>query len=161
MNGEGLGSGKLISYLAKRKSLVPILAALIIGVLMMLFGRNGDTFESVETSPVFDTSALEQKVAGLCSRVDGVGSVSVMITADTVSQKLYAQNSRINTDFSSTEYVTVSGGLLPTGEKAMTVRGVAVVCEGGDDPSVRYKLTELICALFDIGAGDVSIVGGK
>lgn len=161
MNDESLGVAKLISYLGEKKSLVIVIVALIIGVCLMLFGgrRDGDV-PAVSTAD-FDTSLIEEKVEDLCGRVDGVGQVSVMITADAVAQKLYAKNSQFNSDYSKTEYVTVSGELLPTGEKAMTVRGVAIVCEGGDDVGVKLKLTELVCALFDIGADRVSVVGGK
>lgn len=42
-----------------------------------------------------------------------------------------------------------------------SVRGVAVVCEGGDEADVRLTLTELICALFAIPSSSVSVVGGK
>ena len=41
------------------------------------------------------------------------------------------------------------------------VRGVAVVCTGGDDANTKLLLTELICALFGIPSSSVSVVPGK
>ncbi len=41
------------------------------------------------------------------------------------------------------------------------VRGVAVVCNGGDGARVKLLLTELICALFGIPSSNVSVVPGK
>lgn len=41
------------------------------------------------------------------------------------------------------------------------VRGVAVVCSGGDDARIKLTLTEMICALFTVPSSSVSIVGGK
>ncbi len=41
------------------------------------------------------------------------------------------------------------------------VRGVAVVCTGGNDANTKLLLTELICALFGIPSSSVSVVPGK
>lgn len=40
------------------------------------------------------------------------------------------------------------------------VRGIAVVCSGGDDPVVQLKLTRLLCSLFGITSDAVSVIGG-
>ena len=40
------------------------------------------------------------------------------------------------------------------------VKGIAVVCSGGDEPEVKLKLTKMLCALFGIGSESVSIIGG-
>ncbi|MBQ8249735.1 MAG: hypothetical protein IJY93_07655 [Clostridia bacterium] len=42
-----------------------------------------------------------------------------------------------------------------------TVKGIAVVCDGGDRAEVKLKLTEVLCSLFSIPSGSVSVVGGK
>lgn len=42
-----------------------------------------------------------------------------------------------------------------------TVRGVALVCSGGEMPEIKLKLTNLLCALFEIPSSAVSVVGGK
>ena len=41
------------------------------------------------------------------------------------------------------------------------VKGIAVVCSGGDEPEVKLKLTKMLCALFGIGSESVSIIGGS
>ncbi len=41
------------------------------------------------------------------------------------------------------------------------VKGVAIVCSGGDDPTIKLKLTQLLCALFGIGSDSVSVIGGR
>jgi len=158
MREKGKDSVVFPMLFGKGKSIIIALAALIIGIALMLFGGKK---ESEPTYDKADTSELEQRVEKLCSQVEGVGAVSVMITADTVSEKIYARNSQTGSEYSKSEYVTVSGGLMPIGERTMTVRGVAVVCGGGDSDTVKLKLTELICALFNIGADRVSIVGGN
>ena len=37
------------------------------------------------------------------------------------------------------------------------IRGVAVVCSGGDDPIVNSRIKSLVSALFDIGSNRISI----
>ncbi len=41
------------------------------------------------------------------------------------------------------------------------VRGVAVVCRGGEAANVRLTVTEMLTALFGIPSSAVSVVGGK
>ncbi|MDD7302369.1 MAG: hypothetical protein ACLR5G_04210 [Eubacteriales bacterium] len=40
------------------------------------------------------------------------------------------------------------------------MRGVAVVCRGGDDPSIKLALTEMLSAVFGIPTSSVSVIGG-
>ncbi len=41
------------------------------------------------------------------------------------------------------------------------VKGIAVVCDGGDRAEVKLKLTEVLCSLFSIPSASVSVIGGK
>lgn len=41
------------------------------------------------------------------------------------------------------------------------VRGIAVVCRGGEAAGVRLTITEMLTALFGIPSSAVSVVGGK
>ena len=42
--------------------------------------------------------------------------------------------------------------------KPPRVLGVSVLCEGGASDRVRAEITEMLCALFDIGANRVSVL---
>ena len=37
------------------------------------------------------------------------------------------------------------------------IKGVAVICQGGDDLAVKKAITETVCALFDISSASVSV----
>jgi len=41
------------------------------------------------------------------------------------------------------------------------VKGVAVVCEGGDIPSVKQQINEIVTSVFDIPSTKVSIAKMK
>ncbi len=75
----------------------------------------------------------EDRIAELCSRIDGVGDVRVMIT--------YTEK---NNYFSSTE---------------REVSAVAVVCEGADDIVVVSKIKKLISSMYGIGTNRISVIG--
>ncbi|MBQ8551560.1 MAG: hypothetical protein IJ428_01965 [Clostridia bacterium] len=168
MSEEHGGFGRISILLREKKSLWLIAAALILGVcLMLLGGKDDDTAvaTSVGVSELTDTSTLETKVKELCERIGGVSDVSVMITLDTLGEQLYAYNTQKSYDgdvgSERLEYVTTSQGVVPMGEVMPQVRGIAVVCTGGDDAGIKLKLTELLCALFSVPSSSVSIVGGK
>lgn len=97
--------------------------------LGLLLVLAGRSTDSGEVSVQADT---EDEIAALCSSVDGVGRCSVIITY-------------------SEEY----GYYGATGERE--VLGVAIACEGGGSASVRRRLTDMMCALFGIGANRVCV----
>ena len=70
MSDERIPPGRFLDYLREKKSLWFITAALIIGILLMLFGGE------------VSTGGIDGRVKALCERVDGVSSVSVMVNSD-------------------------------------------------------------------------------
>ncbi len=152
-----------LGFIKDKKSMWLALAALVLGVVLMLFGGNAK--DSAVPHSTMDAVELEERVKALCERVNGVGQAVVMITLDTTGEQVYAKNSRVIGEGESSEsiyeYVTAAGSLVLTEEKLSRVRGIAVVCSGGNDAAVKLTLTEMLCALFDIPASAVSIAYGK
>ncbi len=165
MSDTPFGAGRLVAYLKEKNKLWIILAALVLGIsLIFLSGTDGEA--SSYLSEYEDISGeLERRVEKICGDIQGVSEVSVMITLDSVRETKYAQNSQINKDETNVseryEYVTMSQSLIPIAEISPKVRGVAVVCRGGGRAEIQLKLTELLCALFDIPASAVSVMEGK
>lgn len=164
MNDGTFGLKRLILQLKEKNKLIVVAAALLLGLaLIFLSGDGGEKSREYDFYGI--AAELEGRVEKLCGEVQGVSRVSVMITLDSVGETRYARNTQTSKDAESvnerSEYVTASGGLLPISEVAPRVRGVAVVCGGGGRSEVQLKLTELICALFDIPASSVSIIEGK
>ncbi len=151
----------------EKKSIWLIGAALLLGICLMLYGGDSGASRAPSggTEQFLDTAALEAEVKELCERVRGVSDAAVMITLDTCAEQLYARNvkSTKSSDDSDerVEYVTTSDGLVPVGQVMPRIRGIAVVCGGGDDAAVKLRLTEMLCALFSVPASSVSIIGGK
>ena len=118
----------------------------------------------VEASAV--EAALEKRITAMLDGVQGVGSCRVMVTLEQGVQQVYAaeqsHSSGTQADSSAEKTITVetaSGpGGLPVTQLQPTVRGVAVVCDGGDDPAVAERVTRLITAALDIPSRRVCVV---
>lgn len=114
-------------------------------------------------------AALEQRIATLIGQVDGVGDCNVMVTLESGSRFVYAADrtysSAAQNDSGSEKTLLVetdSGpvGLLVT-EIQPSVKGVAIVCDGGSDPTVCRQVTGLVSAAFNISSGRVCVAKQK
>lgn len=117
-------------------------------------------FENPETE-----EKLELRLEKEISKIKGAGKTSVMLTMDSSKEYNYAINSSEERNSSQTErkneIVIIEGenreGPLVYKINEAKIRGVLVVCEGGDNASVREKIIEALCALLDIPSNRVSV----
>lgn len=155
-----------------------LLLILLAGILLLVV-----TFPDVRSKPPADESEggsasvmnentdlqkyaddLEKEIAGILSRVEGVGKVEVMITLKSGNRKIVEKDERStrddaaeetsvyrqNADGSSEPYVNT--------ELSPGIEGVAVIAEGGGSPVVRQEITEAVQALFDVEAHKIKIM---
>ncbi len=110
-------------------------------------------------------AALEDRMTALIRQVAGVGDCRVLVTLESGSRFVYAgeQNyaggaDTYNLGEKTLVVETDSGpvGLLVT-EIQPRVNGVAVVCDGGDNPAVCQQVTALVCAALNISSGRVCV----
>ena len=104
---------------------------------------------------------VEDRIAKIVSEIGGISDVSVMVTLESTVSYSYAENGKDE----NSEYVTVrdkegneSGVLIS--ENAPGIRGVAVVCNGGDIPEKRLEIKKLVSALLGLPQNRV-YVGGR
>ena len=111
--------------------------------------------------------ALEQRIVSLLRQVEGVGSCRVMVTLESDVQTVYATDtvSAVGADGStsySEHYLTVDTDEGPVGllltHLQPTVKGVAVVCSGGDDPIVQNRVIQVVSTAFHISERRVCVV---
>lgn len=108
---------------------------------------------------------LENRIEEIISKISGAGKTSVMVTFDSSKEYFYAKDSSedSNPEEKKREYEFVviedNDGEKPIVIKSeeAKIRGVLVICEGGDNPSVREKIIEALCALLDIPSNCVSV----
>ncbi len=112
---------------------------------------------------------LEQRVEDVVSSIDGAGKVKVMITISETTEYVYAQNQngtkKTNKDSensdSKSDFVIIekdnddSGLLVKTFEPK--IRGVAIVCEGGNNPTVQQQIYSTVSAVLNVSTARISI----
>ncbi|MBR5447809.1 MAG: hypothetical protein IKV40_05230 [Clostridia bacterium] len=160
--------GKVKIPKLNRVTVVSVICALL-GVILLVFtgGADTDTSDNAEYASVISyTEKLEDRVKTLCLAVDGVDEVSVLLTMESGSEFVYADNIKedVNGQDSrsyTSDYLIIEkdDGTAPvvTCEIYPRIRGVAVVCNGGDKPALQKKLTELISAALGISSGRIRI----
>lgn len=145
-------------YLSQLKGKWGILLFGILGIFLLLYGGRADDktvnvsgqnyFEEAEAYRV----SLEVRLEELCASVSGVSSPDVFVTLDSGEVSEYAANG-------SGQYVVSGGDGLLVSRKMPRICGVAVVCFGGEQVSVKKELTELISAALNIGSNRIHISG--
>ena len=119
-------------------------AAIIIGVgamLLILISSfvDFDLFRHERTSVEYSDD-LKSHLMEIVSQIDGVGEVKVFLTMDNSGENVYMTN----TD-------TKTKSIEPT------VRGVVIVCEGGDDPVVVERVLGAVTRSLSISTDKVYI----
>ena len=163
----------LILRIKTDKKLLFILLLGVSGIILIVFSssenkENVDIKNTVEITTFNEfeyTADLEKKLSEMITLISGAGNAKVIITLDCDYETVYAKDGSLSTDDNSTdedsEYIIIdreknqSGLLLKT--VTPKVRGVAVVCEGGDNQYVRNAVTEMLTAVLDVGVNRISV----
>ncbi len=139
-----------LGALGGTKGLIYIVAALAAGLLCLFFSRTeGESTDAdtAETESVDYRAEAEDKLRALLNSVSGVSGARVMITFSDGVRYEYGEGG----------YSRSSPPVVE--EKPPQVGGVAIVCEGGDNPAVQKKVIDLVCALYGIPSSRVSVSG--
>lgn len=110
------------------------------GVLLFLLGGLLGNRDGGEDG----SRAFEEKAKALCLSVKGVEHAEVFLT-------LNDGGIREESVFGKK---AASGG-------AVTVRGIAVVCTGGESAEIRETVTELLAAAFGVPSNRIRVAGGE
>lgn len=168
MNSEKLT--EFIVKLKKDKKTALIIFSAILGMLLILFsGTPAEKTEKASESKTEEMIEWEEKLQKLLSSVEGAGRVKVMITYETSDEEVFAYNKdesfRENEEKFSSDYILVENNGSETGLRLKTVypevKGVAVVCDGADDPVTKEQIISVISALFDISTKNISVVSAE
>ncbi len=175
----------ILKYKDKLKSPKVLVIIGIIGILLIFISSLFTEKEEVKTteldigiSSTEYCEQLEQDIKKLVSKITGNKNVTVIVTLESGMRYKYADTkegsvedkSEDSTKLSSSEtkqgYITVKtaeGGeeaLLVTTEMP-EIRGVAIVCLGGDNELIAQKIENTVTAALNITSQRVSIAGGN
>lgn len=157
-----------------KKLLIIIFAGFLIIILIFLSELDfSTTEENIKQPSEYNNneycSYLENKVEDIIESIDGAGKTKVMITLSETTEYIYAtddKDTRKQTDSSNdtntqNDYVIIEKDDNDTGLLIKTiepkVRGIAVVCEGGDNISVQNQIYSVVSAVLNINTSRISI----
>ncbi len=148
-----------------------LVGAAALGVILILLPRflpDGEekeetTFKSQTGDPTYYSAILEEKIKSLILRIDGIEEAAVLLTMDGSSEFVYAQNTSVSGDGRTGDYLVVQedGGekTVLVSEIYPQIRGVAIVCTGGDNVQIQKKVIELLSASLGISSGRITVAG--
>ena len=170
-----------IAHLKNPKILIIVGAVGILLIYLSSFFSSTDTKEKAEANQSTLSAEqyrkqLEEDICGMVSQITGSKRVTAVITLESGIRYSYA-DTKEETESGKTEeadesydkelkagYITVKtadGGeeaLLIT-ENMPEIRGVAIVCEGGDNEIINEKIKNTVTAAFNITSKRVFICG--
>ena len=161
---KGLAPG-IKKLLSRYQYVLLVLAA---GVLLLLLPLGGGEEEDHTQTPAqlqeeFDLEAFEDRLAGALSQIQGAGEAQVVLTLKSGSRQVLAQDTQRGADGdASAATVTLSQGggsqtVVPLQTLAPQFQGALVVCQGGDQASVRLAVTEAVAALTGLSADRITV----
>ena len=145
------------------KQKLGIIGLAVLGIVLILFSSrdnipsdNQDTDVRKYTDVSFYTGYLEERIGELCRSIAGIQDAVVFLTLDCSSEYVYANEK-------ASDYLILSD---KDGEQAVMlceiypqVRGVAIVCTGGDIPRIRETVTELLAASLGLPSNKIKVAG--
>lgn len=143
-----------------------------IGLILLVMPSVTGSNEQKEVIPSGDDNILsvEDQLSQILSNVQGAGKVQVMLSIASGEETLYQTNDdhTTNADHVSEKSDTV----IITGSdrtEAGLVRqinppvysGAIIVCQGADNPSVKYAVVEAVSKLTGLGTDKISVLKMK
>ena len=177
---------KLMDAIKADKKITLIVCIGLLGMLLLLASefihlpkkQEAETpSENIQTEYSY-AEDLEKRLTNIVSSISGAGKTKVMVTLENGVESVYAADEKQSVERSSgettgglvvnetsnseNEYIILqSNGSRDEGLVIKVIqpkiRGVAIVCEGGDSAYVQQRITQAVTAVLDIGASRVSI----
>lgn len=145
---------------------------LLVGLLFILLPseKKESAVPKTPEEPVLRQETLEARLEEILMEVAGAGKVRVLLTQACGEENIYQLDEQEITDGERRELrrntVTVTqsdrqqGGLL-TKVEAAQYRGAVVVCQGGDNPTVRLSVVEAVSGATGLPSNRITVLKMK
>ena len=126
------------------------------------------------------TRELEASLTQIIEGIEGAGATKVMVTTEKGVEQVYATEQKKSTqttqdnlsgegeknqakDDVETNYIIVEDAdgaqkALAVTQVQPVVKGVVIVCEGGDNPSVQQRVTDAVTTALNLSSARVCVV---
>ena len=145
---KGIFSLKDVGEIIKSDKSVKIILAAGAALMLLIafggfFGGSSKTEETAYSRAELSEyeARLEKRLSDILSEIKGIGKTEVMITLDVAEQTEYGKSKDM--------LISVT---------APRVRGVIVVCDGGDNVAVKEKVINAVSGVFGISTTRISVI---
>ena len=169
---------------AKNKKYVIAIGLILLLILLLTFlplnnGQQQPVATAYKQATTKDNddyeTALEKKLANMLVKMEGVGSVSVMVTTVSNEEKVLAEDttshtqhteekdqsggSRVTENTQLTNDVVLQNGNTPyvIKEYAPEIKGVFILAEGAGDSVVKNQMIDAVSRLLDVPVHKISV----
>lgn len=163
---------KLFEKLKNDKKAMVILAIGLTGMLLILFSGSSSADKNKPESPssnehvIYSECELAQQIEKLIENIDGAGKCKAMVSYSSYEETVYArnENQRSGNDGENQyvgEYIVLDSGSEENGLAVKIllpeIKGVAIVCQGGNNPVIKEQIISALSALFNISTNRISV----
>lgn len=162
-------------YLLKIKSDKRILIIIIalVGLLLIINPFKSDSTKTVlaDISNIDYAHELEDRIKNIVSSIDGAGDCTVMVNLISTSESVYVTENKKSYDSSDSasksesedsiikmsdsdgnEYALIKKKIMPE------ISGVTVICEGGNNNTVKSSVIVAVSTVLNIGTNKVCVI---
>ena len=152
------------------KPIIPIVAV-IIGIFLLIVPQLPRKKSATDNKTRLEryVESTESRLESTLSKIEGAGKTKVFITVSDTFETVYASNASIDEGASgkSTEKQLAypksgsgSGDPVVVKELVPDIKGVLIVCEGGNRPDVRVEITSSASTALGISTNKIYVTGG-
>lgn len=161
--------GRIKEFFYKNRAVALVV---LVGVLLMLLptGKTEAQQPQQQETVSEPRENLETRLEQILSQVSGAGNVRVLLTQERGETSVYQLDRQEVTDGDRREIrqdtITVTGsdrqqeGLL-TQVEAPQYRGAVIVCQGGDNPTVRLSVVEAVSGATGLPSNRITVLKMK
>ena len=161
--------GRIKEFFYKNRAVALVV---LVGVLLMLLptGKTEAQQPQRQETVAEPRENLETRLEQILSQVSGAGDVRVLLTQERGETSVYQLDRQEVTDGDRREIrqdtITVTGsdrqqeGLL-TQVEAPRYRGAVIVCQGGDNPTVRLSVVEAVSGATGLPSNRITVLKMK
>lgn len=161
--------GRIKEFFYKNRAVALVV---LVGVLLMLLPTGKTEAQQPQRQETVSEPRenLETRLEQILSQVSGAGDVRVLLTQERGETSVYQLDRQEVTDGDRREIrqdtITVTGsdrqqeGLL-TQVEAPRYRGAVIVCQGGDNPTVRLSVVEAVSGATGLPSNRITVLKMK
>ncbi len=141
----------------------------IIGIALMLLPEMGKS-KTTEIQPITNQNeevpSVQEELESILSGIKGAGKVRIMLKEQVGEERIYEKNEDTTGDSVRKDVVTIVDA--QRNESAVvkktispTYSGAIILCQGGDDPNVKYALSEAVSKITGLGMDKIVVLKMK